>query len=91
MFKSIPQTRKFLLVSSNSYCATIRNISRCSDETLIHRHTQEHIKMQITSYQYFPEGCGIREDLPKINVKNQFLLLVTSNSLTLLTSKTSAK
>ena len=35
--------------------------------------------MQIVSCQYFPRGGRIREDLPKINVETQTLLLVTSN------------
>ena len=66
MFKSTPRTRKFLLVSSNSSCAMVRNMSRCSDEILMHRHEEEHIKMQIVSCQYFSRGGRIREDLPKI-------------------------
>ena len=82
MFKSTPQTRKSLLVSSDSYCAMIRNMSRCSDE---------HMKMQIAYCQYFSRGGRVREDLQKINVKVQHLLLVTSNMMTLLMSKTLAK
>ena len=35
--------------------------------------------MQIVSCQYFSRGGRIREDLPKINVKIQILLPVTSN------------
>ena len=35
--------------------------------------------MQIVSCQYFSRGGSIREDLPKINVETQTLLLVTSN------------
>ena len=35
--------------------------------------------MQIVSYQYFSRGGSIREDIPKINVKTQIILLVTSN------------
>ena len=35
--------------------------------------------MQIVSCQYFSRGGRIREDLPKINVETQTLLLTTSN------------
>ena len=35
--------------------------------------------MKIVSCQYFSRGGKIREDPPKINVKTQILLLVTSN------------
>ena len=35
--------------------------------------------MQIASCQYFSRGGRIREDIPKINVKTQIILLVTSN------------
>ena len=35
--------------------------------------------MQIVSCQYFSRGGRIREDIPKINVKTQIILLVTSN------------
>ena len=35
--------------------------------------------MQIVFCQYFSRGGRIREDLPKINVKIQILLPVTSN------------
>ena len=35
--------------------------------------------MQIVSCQYFSRGGRIREYLPKINVKTQIILLVTSN------------
>ena len=35
--------------------------------------------MQIVSCQYFSSGGRIREDLPKINVETQTLLVVTSN------------
>ena len=57
----------------------IKNMSRCSDEILIHRHIEEHIKMQIVSCQYFSRVGRIREDLPEINVETQTLLLVTSS------------
>ena len=35
--------------------------------------------MQIVPCQYFSRGGRIREDLPKINVETQTLLLTTSN------------
>ena len=35
--------------------------------------------MQIVSCQYFSRGGRIREDIPKINVKTQIILLITSN------------
>ena len=35
--------------------------------------------MQIVSCQYFSRGGRIREDLPKLNVETQTLLLVISN------------
>ena len=35
--------------------------------------------MEIVSCQYFSRGSRIREDLPKINVETQTLLVVTSN------------
>ena len=35
--------------------------------------------MQIVSCHYFSRGGRIREDLPKINVEAQTLLVVTSN------------
>ena len=35
--------------------------------------------MQIVSCQYFSRGVRIREDLPKINVETQTLLVVTFN------------
>ena len=35
--------------------------------------------MQIVSCQDFSRGGRIREDIPKINVKTQIILLVTSN------------
>ena len=47
--------------------------------------------MQIVSCQYFSRGGRIREGLPKKPVQTQVLLLVTSNMLTLLKSKTTAK
>ena len=47
--------------------------------------------MQIVSCQYFSRGGRIREGLPKKTVQTQVLLLVTSNMLTLLKSKTTAK
>ena len=35
--------------------------------------------MQIVSCQYFSRGGRIREDIPKINVKTQIILPITSN------------
>ena len=35
--------------------------------------------MQIVSCQYFSRRGRIREDIPKINVKTQIILLITSN------------
>ena len=65
-----------------------------SDEILMHKYKEEHIKMQIVSCQYFSRGGRIREGLQKKqnqNVQTQILLLVTTNMLTLLISKTAAK
>ena len=44
-----------------------------SDEILMHRYKEEHIKMQIVSCQYFSRGDRIREGLPK--KKNVYCLL----------------
>ena len=56
---------------------------------------KENIKMQIVSCQYFSRGGRIRQGLQKKQqkkpVQTQILLLVTTNMLTLLISKTAAK
>ena len=65
-----------------------------SEEILMHRYKEEHIKMQIVSCQYFSRGGRIREGLQKKqnkNVQTQILLLVTTYMLTLLISQTAAK
>ena len=41
-----------------------------SDEILMHRYKEEHIKMQIVSCQYFSRGGRIREGLRKKNPAN---------------------
>ena len=62
-----------------------------SDEILMHRYKEEHIKMQIVSCQYFSRGGRIREGLRKKTAQTQIILLVTTTMLTLLISKTAAK
>ena len=62
-----------------------------SDEILMHRYKEEHIKMEIVSCQYFSRGGRIREGLRKKTVQTQIILLVTTTMLTLLISKTAAK
>ena len=64
-----------------------------SETNPVARYKEEHIKMQIVSCQYFSRDARIREGLQKKNknVQTQILLLVTTDMLTLLISKTAAK